>query len=283
MAIPPEVRLSFELAGLHLHEESETVPQNDFNSFTPFPKLPVELRLAIWKLALPNGQDEDRNRVFLVRAYNNPTRIAGANTPQSRILVSTGSPNPYLYWDQPEKDRAARELKMQRYRSDMLDLSFLATCHESRNVFIERFNTTLPACNNGLMRFDDQTTIWFENLLSQDFLPSLEAKYEGANPAESYRLPEWFSTIRRLCITSPRGDMMLQRWRDIWKLLLNFTALESCKLEVSTFTMAGSWIDWRDVKRDRLANTARLIAEINEWAEGHPKYNVPAIGEFQWA
>ena len=185
-----------------------------------------------------------------------------------------------MYYNELGETRTARALKVQKYRSDMLDVSFLETCHESREVFIERFHKTLPTIKDGLMRFDDQTTIWFENLLSQDFLSALEANLKGANPAENYQLPGWFSTIKKAAVTGHVGDPLLRRWQEIWVLLFNFTALKSFKLDISIFG-GHNRNSMAQKTGARLANIARLVTEINEWAEGHPEYSVPDIGIFQ--
>jgi hypothetical protein len=52
-----------------------------FDTFTLFPKLPVELRLVIWRPALPRGSSGDGKRIMCVEIYLNSGRQMLAGEP----------------------------------------------------------------------------------------------------------------------------------------------------------------------------------------------------------
>lgn len=160
----------------------------------------------------------------------------------------------------------------------MIDVRLLETCHESRLVYTERFNNTLPTCEGGVIRFDDQTTIWFDNLSSDEFLPDFKPHHQNADPSKSVQLPNWFCTIKKLAVTSNRENTTynFQDWPDIKVLLLNFTALTSFRRDMGYFNT-------EIFRMAPAANIEKLVTELTNWQKSHKNYSVPDISVFQWA
>jgi hypothetical protein len=125
--------------------------------------------LAVWKLALPNGANDDGNRFFCLRAgYMN--NESGRDC-CSNIVFRAASRQ--LRYHLTTQKRASFLLEDIQDRADMRNVSLLRACQESRGVFVHKFSRTLPASKGGLIRFDGETTfhvINFDSYFSPESL-----------------------------------------------------------------------------------------------------------------
>jgi len=183
-------------------QSNATQPDEDparsrFDTFTHFPKLPIELRLIIWKFALPNGANDDGNRVFCFHAHITHSLTLQCSEVTFRVTPRMIPTPPSLT---PETLRIQADLKAedQLDRKDMRNVALLRACKESRDVFLNRFQRILPAEGMGVIRFEDQTSIHIRNngdALKKDILFALQRQH---NPLPS------FDTVQRLAFVHNR-------------------------------------------------------------------------------
>ncbi|KAF4636954.1 hypothetical protein G7Y89_g1130 [Cudoniella acicularis] len=247
--------------------------QTYLDRFLLFPKLPVELRLMIWKLALPNGTRDDGERFFSLRAHHfhhvKPDR-------HMKIIFSTG-----------EKDICRRAVNYAGHRDaemlveeavndemDMRNVTLLKVSRESRGVFLKNFPNSLSTKWGGKAYFNDNTTLHLTNF---DF----ELNRILARAVErGYKLPD-FSQIRTLAI---RQQIIAPAYEDI-QILFMFSGL-------TTFTFHSAVASKiphpgpdegddraeyeKEIKEDFKRMKARLVVHKTEV---NPAFRIP---KFMW-
>lgn len=110
-------------------------------------------------------------------------------------------------WSIPDSTRVMR--KAQRNIAATKDVSLLATCSESRAQALLAFKNTLPVAN-GIIRFNDDTLIFIENLTDSDPEdPSLPSGLSFNNCLRlaiclaNRKMPSYLSSVRRLATFPP--------------------------------------------------------------------------------
>jgi len=122
MASPTSTNdLTHQLSQLQLSSTAELL-----ESFTVFPKLPIELRLKIWKFALPMPRKRVR-RILRVRARVSTT-------------LKTKDYSRFFLEDNP-------------HAASIRDIGMLGANWESREVYLSFFTNFLPTKKNGLIRY----------------------------------------------------------------------------------------------------------------------------------
>jgi len=151
-----------------------------FKHFTLFPQLPIEIRLKIWKHALPGLE-------------TNSHRILRVNVEVLRDLQKIGLRLRFTL----SKKKWEGWLKTS---PGALDLGLSMACKESRGIFLEAFKYTLPTCKRGvIMRYNEDTTIYIENFHIALRHP-LFKKVLRHNPSLPLPLPPYFSQIKKLIL-----------------------------------------------------------------------------------
>jgi hypothetical protein len=206
-----------------------------FDEFTFFLELPFELRSAIWKLNLPNGPENDGERVFPLCAIHPG---CWSQYRKQEIAVYPGIKEYPMEEGVLMEERQARAAQAQRYETDMKDVRLLKVCTESRKVFLETFNHELPVYpvspwKEGVIRFSDATTIFCENLLSGPFSPRVSDRGSKSILEESYEISRWLRSIKKLVVTvSPRDVLPSESYKIGDNHLSNFPSLTSFKINI---------------------------------------------------
>lgn len=177
--------------GLPLHHRNVPdagIVQPLSDESTLFPKLPIELRVVIWKFALPNGAANDGKRVFCLHAQtvNDDTRLSLTFCLKPLCLthchMSSGRG--------PEN----MVIEYENWRKDMREVSLLRLCKESRNVFLDAFPHHLSAGHFGVIHFDNQTILHVEDWLDESLRNVL-----GQAIHQNLLLPS-INTIRKIAL-----------------------------------------------------------------------------------
>ena len=168
-------------------EHGASIAQLRFDEFTLFPKLPTELRLIIWKFALPNGAADDGKRIFCLN-----TQFVNDDTRLNAIFYLTTSR--HAPCDPSPRNKAEMNVEYENWRRDMRDVGLLRACKESRDVFLRAFPHTLSTTNGGVIRFDDQTTIHVENWYARSLKYVMKEAFQ-----KNLQLPS-INTVRRLAL-----------------------------------------------------------------------------------
>jgi hypothetical protein len=118
--------------------------------FKLFPKLPTELRLKVFKYAVPTSKKGEK-RVIRVIPLMKSSWLWG-----SRIAFKIRKPT--------EEGRARGTLTS----SEIYDIGLLGACKESRQVFLKAFEncSSLSTIDGGIIRFHQDTYIYLHELSS---------------------------------------------------------------------------------------------------------------------
>ena len=124
--------ISTNTTGLNTHARctQQEATQQLSTKFTLFPELPIELRLRIWKHALPNGCDD--RRMIKVKAKVN------TYNPKAKYLRLT-----FKFQKGP----------VEGFVNDLPGRGLQCSCKEARGVFLENYNSALPTFGGSLIRF----------------------------------------------------------------------------------------------------------------------------------
>jgi hypothetical protein len=116
------------------------------DKFTLFPKLPIELRLQIFKHAIPKPNNKDEKRVVRVT----PSLSQIPKSDDTRVAFQIHKTSGYGIRTSPE----------------IFDIGLLGACMESRDVYLEAFQgcAYLLTIGGGLVRYDENTFIYIEKL-----------------------------------------------------------------------------------------------------------------------
>jgi hypothetical protein len=116
------------------------------DKFTLFPKLPIELRLQIFKHAIPKTNNKDEKRV--IRVTPSLPRIPKSN--DTRVAFQIHKMSGYGPRTSPE----------------IFDIGLLGACVESRDVYLKAFQgcADLLTIGGGLVRYDENTFIYIDDL-----------------------------------------------------------------------------------------------------------------------
>lgn len=146
------------------------------SQFTCFSKLPAELRLEIFKLALPKSTSRLRWIKVLVKNIH--------ITKNDQLTVT---------FTIPQGIQGPRE----EWLDNLYDIRLLKTCKESQTVFLKRFKNHLQTRRHGKIRFDDEATVYIDN-----YGRLLRNKYfEQAMTSHSQvQLPDWFNGMKGLAL-----------------------------------------------------------------------------------
>jgi hypothetical protein len=150
--------------------------------FYLFPQLPIELRLEIFKLALPTGH-QGRHLIPLL-GYS-PHNDDEAIRPRPRWLRT--------HFAHKFKVSHNTERCHLMYH-DLKSIAHSATCQASREVFLNTFNQSIPfAENGGTIHFSPSNTIIFF-----DQIPFVAYLFTMAK--QGVPLPAWVHSIENLAI-----------------------------------------------------------------------------------
>jgi hypothetical protein len=125
---------------------AEVLHSKQLQEFTPFPKLAVELRLKIWKYALPIGPDGQR--LLQLATAQIASNTTAATTLQIKpsfldLAKSTNTTSSYLTF----------RLLDHNHNVYIKNLASLSTCIESRSVYLRYFTQSVRVGQEGLIRF----------------------------------------------------------------------------------------------------------------------------------
>jgi hypothetical protein len=118
---------------------AEVLHSKQLQEFTPFPKLAVELRLKIWKYALPIGPDGQRLlQLATAQIVTNTTATTALHIKPSFLdpAKSTNTVSSYLTF----------RLLDHNHNVYIKNLALLSICIESRSVYL---GTSLKVCELG--------------------------------------------------------------------------------------------------------------------------------------
>lgn len=296
----PKDDIAPKLAAPKLREPHKRIRRKELRSFTLFPSLPTELRLKIWKLALPRGPNGDGNRIFMVTAdylssEANRTAIPLTFVPSSPDEQYTASRR---FSDDVEIPRPRgwkeRNLKAMGYRHDMQDTHLLEVCRESRQIFTEVFSITLLAPKQGVIRFNQHTIMNIENLVRGHFKNRHMAEEALRKHLEKdqYMVPSLFKTVKNLAISVSFSVLRGRRENDAnERFLLNFSSLKHFKFDITfpsphnaiIFSLIERLSGQDEIERLRIETTNRISRMMKEHKKRVcPEYSIPTIGPLHW-
>jgi len=214
--------------------------------FHPFKRLPSELRLLIWQLALP----EDTTHVLVID--------------QLELNESDMSFSVKLY----NMCRSADVGKKYKFLRNNLALS--ETCIDSRKMFLEKNPYLSPQCAiwKSPLRFGEATTI---------HIPHLNCFHSSAKNAirialqYGYKPDPFFSQVRKLAINATYFvDPMLGYFSDVelFPLLALFDSLDVLKIFGASDPFDES---------DNQAAMAICETGLVEYKKNNPEYKLPTI------
>ena len=156
--------------------------------FTLFSKLPAEIRLMIWKEALPLGKDANGRRIISLDYYSE-------RNPWTEVL-----------WDRLKVDK--RKKGSFATTRDILDIGMAGACIESRECFLNVFKHVIPL-RKGIVRYEQDTIIFIRDRWGIEWLgASTNALLnQHENP-----LPAWFDSIKRLAFYDFNKRWQLHRF-----------------------------------------------------------------------
>jgi len=212
-------------------EMTDTPPQ-PLDEFTPFPRLPIELREKIFKYALPNQGNE-----HWILAVEGHVRVVDE---EFGVYLNFDLSNKYstTFYEELSDEESFY------FSSRSVVLS--QVCQESRNIFLKSFPNILPAeqrmkspyisySNYGKFRFNDTTIIHivnFDDLLGDTHL------YDGS--LQGFRLQRFWSQIRRVAISiTTFGD-----WWDLRSIPFLVETLAAFKNLELLILECHSLMDW---------------------------------------
>jgi hypothetical protein len=148
-------------------------PIENVAEFALLSKLPPEIRLIIWKLALPLGKSENGCRIISFEYY-------------------WEKPGTDLLWDRFKIDE--RKKGSFATTRDVFDIGMSAACRESSECFLKAFKHIIPL-RKGIVRYEERTIIFIQDRWGTEW-------YRATNDAVANRhhnpLPAWVDNIRRL-------------------------------------------------------------------------------------
>ena len=206
-----------KLAGLNLEFTSQSrLAQN----FLLFPKLPPELRLYIWELAMPEATGPDKRRIIGLRGLHDLPR----DNKHSRHIVRLQA--------QKQSKKKIVDFCVAQVRTgndhgtspEVFDVTLLQACQESRHVYLKRYPYSIPTRGGGDIRFNEQSIIFFEN--------GLDCLY-AMGCMRQYRI--WAQQVKYLALTS--STFARRTSRPISAIPLIFNSLEQliCVAHPSTW------------------------------------------------
>ncbi|KAE9376623.1 hypothetical protein N431DRAFT_462444 [Stipitochalara longipes BDJ] len=235
--------------------------------FTFFPKLAVEIRLKVWKYALPIGPQGLRLLKVagdeVVETTRSTKRIRIQSS--SNVIASTG---PSTYSETTSSHLTFRLLK-HHHNVDIKNCSLLSACLESRQVYLKYFNQSLRVGEEGLIRFAKEDIVYISNmdfLLSHgDFLLKLMSRdsFQGIN-CQKLALPSPYFLLayRHYSISGLNYPMSYTGSRDeeVLALILHSKELREIGVVANDWDyMLGEWSE------EEIANLgADLVAKSEE-------------------
>jgi hypothetical protein len=206
----------------------------DFNEFSLFPELPLEIRLIIWKHALPHRRNKDENHLISVAMVpgsiedGEPVEIKFRIAPAQERLGFDFTTSWAYHRLQPTAEMSHMLLEEARAdEKDQRDVRLLETCRESRLAFLEEFPESLPVHNTdfGVMRFNQHSTIFVSNLFSKELDDILFGAWMG-----HCKMPI-FDKVRSVATSPKSGDEIMRPLG-----LAMFTGLEDLECGLSKVT-----------------------------------------------
>lgn len=158
-------------------EEGTTPPSApDTPTFTPFPKLPPELQLKIWKHAVPSS------RVMQIHCI---------------YPASTGSPN--LSKAERCDAEATTPGNEVEFGTDALPSGLLSACKQSRKIILEIHDGCIESGGRKI-RFDKENDVIFLHTTSECCDRDLPGMWSRPETIPNYR--EIFADVRHLAVCS---------------------------------------------------------------------------------
>ena len=209
--------------------------------FKLFSKLPSELRIQVWKLALPLKEDQDGRRVISILLLRS-LRIF------PRFLVDASGFSP-LGHTSPQ----------------WRDLRLLSTCRESRIIFLETFKHSIElgyGSRPQVIRFDDRATIFVRNF--QELICKLAETLELGRP-----VPAMSRAIKHVAYTTLSN---YNRFRDFGSDLLKVLPYFASLVSITISPSFGE--DFRD--HDWI-HISELRTILEAYKNNNPGYRIPDI------
>lgn len=179
--------------------------------FSPFPRLPFELRLKVLEHALPPST------TIRLKAHV----LISDSSFGLYVIFSISTDGAYSPFEPKPKPR---HLTASLKRTRMTNL--LITTKETRDYYLLMYPLSLPSGLNGKaqIRFSPLETIFIDNF------PSLMKEGDFCNAIQNeYRLQDWWTRLENIAI--PFSSFVAQRGgRYNFALLKTIRKLESCKV-----------------------------------------------------
>lgn len=182
----------------------------------------------------------------------------------------------YSFSDESAADKAREVAIEEGYLADMKDLGLLKACRESRQVFLENAAPySLPAVNGGKVYFDDSTTLYIEQLDSEDIAMSLTN-----SKSQKKESPGWFNDIRSVVCPLPQA---YGNPYALMSILVEFKGLRSFKFDMEPCCETRRNSDCRRLY-DTAASFDENIVTIKKTqrADGDSDYVSPSPPLFSW-
>jgi hypothetical protein len=253
-------------------------PESDISDlyprkFTLFPELPPELRLKIWKHALPNGPYDDGERFlcfninivrddpvkgldinFSVEYEGKDVMECPPDTPPQETLLESDSK------------------KLDGCIADLKNVTLLSTCVESRGVVLETFKNTLPIGQNGLFRFDNEDLICILNWSSKETRDPIRKARAAKLPVPSFPIRNFSTMPNILGLSMIPGEFNignLSILKGLESIQFNGEGLEEHLLPTWAWPSAESQVD---------AYLQWILENMREQKGIDPDYNIPKLG-----
>jgi len=265
-------------------------PLKPATEFTLFSKLPVDLRLIIWRAALPTGQDRNGSLVYSMTCYPSGSTVGmDANLrPIQPQLGYTGIKAGRSIMFAPIQGQSVQGHPRRTWQlllnsslngywtsEEAFDIGVARVCHESREVYLRRFKYTLPELrwSDRVVRYDEDAIIHISNAFY------LKRWIHDATLL-NYQMPDICSNVQHLSVDTTILDFVPNNRMNPFfaNLFLRGDGSETiCQFKrLKTLTIWGDILAPSSRRLNRLVK--RLELGLREYQRSvDPSYQVPVI------
>ena len=234
------------------HIQNSAVPYQSHSSkaattFDLFPKLPAELRLTIWEMAVPSSKNEKGRRI--IRGHFDFARTSHVKQRKGLSVFV------YPSWDEFPRSTS----------TSVFDIGMAKACVESREVYLKALEHVIPIEPNpkldGVVHFDKETTFYLCYL-------DLDLRYSAILDAfdKGWGISKWASNLRKLAVNASVLDDP-----PTWSGYLNFSAILLGFIHLEELVV----VDGRQ-KDPRVAiQIKKLRHELKFYRKNYPEYSMP--------
>jgi hypothetical protein len=284
----PDVDTGISPQTARVHEQGDSAASdNNLQKFDCFPRLATELRLKIWKYALPNGVDDDGERILSLKIHI----VSGdpVNGVKINFSVFNRESESHAWMDYPGKQSPSEQVEEHHNRSikDLKNVTLLATCVESRGVVLKISKNTLPMIKDSLLRYDDETVICIPNWSFSSTADPIQRALSANCPMPSFPIRSFFTAPIPWWLSMGTGS------KDATNLSL-FEGLKCVKFSAKHLRQVVFQSLDSDKREEWIQAYLQFVLEyMRQQKKIDPEYNVPKVGlwgkkinghrEMQWA